>query len=62
MVPTLEGVHKIQMLIRDVLKENLQKIFGEEMGGYVTGVDPIHLSRGVPPKKEYIRNTRGLPK
>ena len=27
------GVHKIQILIRDLLKEILQKIFGEEMGG-----------------------------
>ena len=33
MVPTLGGVYKIQILIRDLLKENLQKIFGEEMGG-----------------------------
>ena len=33
MVPTLGGVHKIQILIRDLLKEFLQKIFGEEMGG-----------------------------
>ena len=33
MVPTLGGVHKIQILIRDLLKEILQKIFGEEMGG-----------------------------
>ena len=27
------GVHKIQILIRDLLKEFLQKIFGEEKGG-----------------------------
>ena len=33
MVPTLGGVHKIKILIRDVLKEILQKIFGEERGG-----------------------------
>jgi len=33
MAPTLGGVHKIQILIRDLLKEFLQKIFGEEMGG-----------------------------
>ena len=33
MVPTLGGVHKIQILIRDLLKEFLQEIFGEEMGG-----------------------------
>ena len=36
MVPTLGGVHKIQILIRDLLKIFLQKILGEEMGG-VTG-------------------------
>ena len=33
MALTLGGVHKIQILIRDLLKEILQKIFGEEMGG-----------------------------
>ena len=33
MAPTLGGVHKIQILIRDLLKEFLQQIFGEEMGG-----------------------------
>ena len=33
MVLTLGGVHKIQILIRDLLKEFLQQIFGEEMGG-----------------------------
>ena len=31
--PPYGGVHKIQILIRDLLKEFLQKIFGEEMGG-----------------------------
>ena len=30
MVPTLGGVHKIQILIRDLLKDVLQKIIGEE--------------------------------
>ena len=33
MVPTLGGVHKMQILIRDLLKEFLQQIFGEERGG-----------------------------
>ena len=33
MAPTLGGVHKIQILIRDLLKEFLEQIFGEEMGG-----------------------------
>ena len=33
MVPTLGGVHKIQISIRDLLKDFFQKIFGEEMGG-----------------------------
>ena len=33
MGPTLGGVYKIKVLIRDLLKEILQKIFGEEMGG-----------------------------
>ena len=33
MVPTLGGVHKIQILIRDLLKQFLHKIFGEEMRG-----------------------------
>ena len=32
-LPTIGGVHKIQILIRDLLKEFLQQIFGEEMGG-----------------------------
>ena len=32
MVPTLGGVHKIQILIRDLQKACLQQIFGEEMG------------------------------
>ena len=31
--PPYGGVHKIQILIRDLLKEILQKIFVEEMGG-----------------------------
>ena len=44
MVPTLGGVHKIQILIRDVLKDFLQKIFGEEMGGGQGDPDPLMLS------------------
>ena len=35
------GVHKIQILIRDLLKEFLQKIFGEEMGGGQGDPDPL---------------------
>ena len=31
--PPKGWVHEIQILIRDLLKEFLQKIFGEEMGG-----------------------------
>ena len=41
MVPTLGGVHKIQILIRDLLKECLQKNFGEEMGGVQGDPDPL---------------------
>ena len=41
MVPTLGGVHKIQILIGDLLKEILQKIFGEEMGGGQGDPDPL---------------------
>ena len=42
MGPTLGGVHKIQILIRDLLKEFLQqKIFGEEMGGGQGDPDPL---------------------
>ena len=43
MAPTLEGVHKIQILIRDLLKEFLQKIFGEER---VSGGPNFKLSFG----------------
>ena len=38
--PPYGGVHKIQILIRDLLKESLQKIIGEEMG---EKGDPDHL-------------------
>ena len=31
--PTIGGVHKLMILLRNVLNEKLQKIFGEEMGG-----------------------------
>ena len=31
--PTIGGVHKLMILLRDLVKENLQNIFGEEMGG-----------------------------
>ena len=41
MVPTLGGVHKIHILIRDLLKEFLQNIFGEEMGGGQGDPDPL---------------------
>ena len=41
MVPTLGGVHKIQILIRDLLKEILQQNFGEEMGGGQGDPDPF---------------------
>ena len=43
MVPTLGGVHKIQILVRDLLKEILQKIFGEEMGGSGGPRPPYYL-------------------
>ena len=41
MGPTLGGVHKIQILIRDLLKDFLHKIFGEEMGGVQGDPDPL---------------------
>ena len=41
--PWGRGVHKIQTLIRDLLKEIVQQIFGEEMG------DPDPLVDKVPP-------------
>ena len=31
--PTIGGVHKLMILLRDVLNEKLQKTFGEEIGG-----------------------------
>ena len=31
--PTIVGVHKLMILLRDLVKEQLQNIFGEEMGG-----------------------------
>ena len=31
--PTIGGVHKLLILLEDLVKENLQKIFGEEIGG-----------------------------
>ena len=31
--PTIGGVHELMILLRDLLKEQLQHIFGEEMGG-----------------------------
>ena len=31
--PTKGGVHKLMILLRDLLKDKLQNIFGEEMGG-----------------------------
>ena len=31
--PTIGGVHKLMILLRDLLKEDLQNIFGEAMGG-----------------------------
>ena len=31
--PTIGGVHKLLILLRDLVKENLQNMFGEEMGG-----------------------------
>ena len=44
MVPTLGGVHKIQILIRDLLHEILQKVFGEEWGGQ-GDPDPLYEMR-----------------
>ena len=60
--PPQGGVHKIQILIRDLLKEILQKIFGEEMGGSGGPRPPYYRSmlflttflRLRPAKKEYI--------
>ena len=31
--PTIGGVHKLMILLRDLLKEQIQKIFGKDMGG-----------------------------
>ena len=31
--PTIGGVHKLMILLRDLVKEVLLKIFGKEMGG-----------------------------
>ena len=31
--PTIGGVHKLKILLRDLVKEMLQNIFGEGMGG-----------------------------
>ena len=31
--PTIGGVHKLMILLRDLVKEQMQQIFGEEMGG-----------------------------
>ena len=46
MAPTLGGgVHKIQILIRDLLKDFLQQIFGEEMGGGQGDPDPLISAR-----------------
>ena len=47
MVPTLRGVHKMQILIRDLLKEILQKIFGEEMGGVRGTQTPLSEITGI---------------
>ena len=44
---TLGGVHKIQILIRDLLKECLQKIIGEEMWG-TGGPRPPHIKKYIP--------------
>ena len=30
--PTIGGVHKLMVLLRDLVKEKYKKIFGEEMG------------------------------
>ena len=31
--PTIGGVHKLMILLRDLFEEKIQKIFCEEMGG-----------------------------
>ena len=38
---TPPGVHKLMILLRDLVKENLQNIFGEEMGGGQEDPDPL---------------------
>ena len=49
MVPTLRGgVHKIQVLVGDVLKEMLQQIFGEEMGDQGDTDPLIHKTHKAP--------------
>ena len=37
------GVHKIQILIRDLLKDFFTKIFGEDFGGVRGHCDPLMI-------------------
>ena len=39
--PTIGGVHKLMILLRDLVKDNLQRIFGEEMGRGQGDPDPL---------------------
>ena len=39
--PTIGGVHKLMILLRDLAKETLQNIFGEEMGGVTGNQTPL---------------------
>ena len=42
---SIGGVHKLMILLRDLVKENLQNIFGEEMGGGQADPDPLMGNR-----------------
>ena len=41
--PIIGGVHKLMILLRDLVEEIVQKIFGEEMEGGQGDPDPIIL-------------------
>ena len=43
--PTIGGVHKLMILLRDLVKERLQNIFGEEMGGVRGTQTPLSFYR-----------------
>ena len=50
--PTIGGVHKLLILLEDLLEDNLQKIFGEEMGGVRGTPTPLYLLQN-PIRKEH---------